>query len=561
MANLLFIRGLHQNLPVNSAVDGAFYLTTDTHRLYAGINSSDTGKTELVDLNQYIQVVSTTQELYSLKSVEPGDFAYVETGNILAIYKYVGRPDLDYDWVQINPNTDTKVKQIGVSNYVVNGGTISGSRDSNTLSISVYLDDNSNTILSDFATFVGKGGTKVEVNSEGQVTITGCSYSLGGTLTNNVGGSQSYKVALNPSMSDVDSSDITLKAGSNITFENSTDEQLVINAKNTTLAPTGSTGHSFTTGGKGQATLTLADSAGTLYTIQTGEGAFAYSYGKLKGKTANNLEKLDVYTTEEVDELFSQLNPMKYMGVVVDASQLPGIGNVKIGDTYMASNAFPMSDIPGLEGRGSCKVGDLFIATGTEENGEITSDLKWTYVPSGDDAATDTVYNGTVDAAGKKWLVTSSAGNGLIGETFEEGDNIDITASEYFLDGNSGPKGLKVKIGHGAPGNTDNSKVNERFNPIQSGSYTFDAVSAVSADANGHVSQYTLQRFQIPRASLAAGATVSVANQIATITHTLNDEAGNSSTTSFKIDASANDNLNVTASEDTIIFSLEWGTF
>ena len=47
MANLLFKRGLHANLPT-TAVDGAFYLTEDTHRLYAGIG------TELVDLNKYI---------------------------------------------------------------------------------------------------------------------------------------------------------------------------------------------------------------------------------------------------------------------------------------------------------------------------------------------------------------------------------------------------------------------------------------------------------------------------------------------------------------------------
>lgn len=557
MANLLFIRGLHQNLPVNSAVDGAFYLTTDTHRLYAGINSSDTGKTELVDLNQYIQVVSTTQELYSLKSVEPGDFAYVETGNILAIYKYVGKPELDYDWVQINPNTDTKVKQVGVSNYVVNGGTISGTRDSSTLSFSVYLDDSSNTILSDFAKFVGKGGTKVEVNSEGQVTITGCTYSLGGTFDNDVGSTQLYTVTLNPNMNDVDASSITLKAGSNIEFTNSTDEQLVINAKDTTLAKAG---HSFTTGGKGQATLTLSDSQGTSYVIQTGENAFSYSYGKLGGKTANNLGKLDVYTIEEVDELFSQLNPMKYMGVVVDASQLPGVGEVKIGDTYMASNAFPMSDIPGLTGKGSCKVGDLFIATGTEQSGVIISGLKWTYVPSGDDVSTDTVYSGTVDAAGKKWLVTSSAGNGLIGETFEQGDNIDITASEYFLNGNSGAKGLKVKIGHGTPGTTDASKATKKTTP-GAAAYTFDAVSTVNADVNGHVSGYTVQRFKIPKAGLASAAVVSVKNQIATVAHTLNDDVGNSSTAQFKIDVSANDNLNVTASGDTVTFSLEWGTF
>jgi len=37
MANVLFKRGAQANLPSStSAVDGVFYLTTDTNRLYVG---------------------------------------------------------------------------------------------------------------------------------------------------------------------------------------------------------------------------------------------------------------------------------------------------------------------------------------------------------------------------------------------------------------------------------------------------------------------------------------------------------------------------------------------
>lgn len=35
MANILFKRGLQNNLPT-TATDGVFYLTTDTNRLYVG---------------------------------------------------------------------------------------------------------------------------------------------------------------------------------------------------------------------------------------------------------------------------------------------------------------------------------------------------------------------------------------------------------------------------------------------------------------------------------------------------------------------------------------------
>jgi hypothetical protein len=40
MANVQFLRGTNAGLKANTFTpqDGAFYLTTDTHRLYTGIN-------------------------------------------------------------------------------------------------------------------------------------------------------------------------------------------------------------------------------------------------------------------------------------------------------------------------------------------------------------------------------------------------------------------------------------------------------------------------------------------------------------------------------------------
>jgi hypothetical protein len=60
MANVSFKRGLHANLPWHDAVDGTFYLTTDTNRFYAAYGSN------LVDLNQYIKIVAKESELNNL---------------------------------------------------------------------------------------------------------------------------------------------------------------------------------------------------------------------------------------------------------------------------------------------------------------------------------------------------------------------------------------------------------------------------------------------------------------------------------------------------------------
>ena len=95
MANVAFKRGLHSALPQNgAALDGVFYLTTDSHRLYVGQG------TNLIDLNKYIRTVINETALNNLPNKQNGDFAYVEDKNILAVYNGT-------KWVQVNPDTNT----------------------------------------------------------------------------------------------------------------------------------------------------------------------------------------------------------------------------------------------------------------------------------------------------------------------------------------------------------------------------------------------------------------------------------------------------------------------
>lgn len=107
MANVLFKRGLQANLPKSNIIDGAFYLTTDTNRLYVGNN------TELVELNKSITVVQSVSDLPKT-GVEVGQFYYIagenkhagasdDNGNILAVVTSIvnGNPQ----WTQVNPDT------------------------------------------------------------------------------------------------------------------------------------------------------------------------------------------------------------------------------------------------------------------------------------------------------------------------------------------------------------------------------------------------------------------------------------------------------------------------
>jgi len=62
MANVLFKRGLHSALPTgNNIVDGAFYLTKDTGRLFVG--QDDNGTKKLIELNKSITTVATIADL------------------------------------------------------------------------------------------------------------------------------------------------------------------------------------------------------------------------------------------------------------------------------------------------------------------------------------------------------------------------------------------------------------------------------------------------------------------------------------------------------------------
>ena len=271
--------------------------------------------------------------------------------------------------------------------------------------------------------------------------------------------------------------------------------------------------------------------------------------------TVNNQGDLPVYTIAEIDDMMKDLNPMKYLGTVNTLNALTGKTGVKAGDTYMASAPFSLETITGEEK--NCKIGDLFIATGTENANGVLTNVTWTYIPAGDDSQTDTTYKGVVTTADHKMNVQDMNGNDVAGIDIDVDGKITATSSTYTL--KNGGVGMKTAIGHAAPGAADNSK--KKTGAAQDGVYNFTVVSGVSADTTGHVADYTTTSVTVPKAQLQA-ATTSATGNIATVTNSLKDSTGTAlGTADFKIDAAADDNLNVTASGNTVTIKLEWGSF
>ena len=171
MANVQFLRGTHANLKTMQApvIEGAFYLTTDTHRLYTGIKNGQ--NVELVELNKSIYEVETEDNLEDAEKVfEEGQFAFVKEGNILAVY-------IDSQWIQINPDNDTHL-------FVNNNTPLF------TVASVVSQRDNNNNITKQSSTITGTVRDTLNDTTAAHILTDGVTLSVTGSLTMSVNGKE-----------------------------------------------------------------------------------------------------------------------------------------------------------------------------------------------------------------------------------------------------------------------------------------------------------------------------------------------------------------------------------
>lgn len=549
MANVSFKRGLASALTATgfTAQDGVFYLTTDSHRLYVGQNS------ELVELNRYVKVVATTDNLPSAPAKD--DFAFVTAGNMLLVCKDPSAEGIK-KWTQINSqtvdtNTDTTIAVKGTPTVTsdATGVTISftfsqtetNKKNNNTIAkadIPVSFKINSSDIATanSIAVAIGskavtggstiavsgagsaassvtlKQGSNVTISDDGKNNITisavDTKYSFGAANNklNLTGGSTaagSVNVAGDTYVS------LTADATNGVKAAHKTYDALSA-TKGTAI--TGTHGGKFTvvssmtrdTGGHltGYTTqeVTLpsdnnttnksaaisADNAGTLTVSVTDSNNNAVTgkatnalYFTVNNQKVYNQGAIDFYTKDEIDGKINGINAMVYRGTVGDkdseeeVKQLPTSG-VAIGDTYMAAAV-------GTFGTHNCKIGDLLIATGTETNGIITSGLAWTYVPSGDD--TDTHY--TIGNNNSTTITLKpTVGSDTTSVTLAAKDENPITVT-----GSAG----KITIGH-----ADVAKSNSTGTAVSGYGKSFNAVTGVTVNAQGHVTNVQTTSITMP---------------------------------------------------------------
>lgn len=543
MANVLFKRGLHANLPaVNAATDGVFYLTTDTNRLYVGQG------TNLVELNKSITIVNDLSDLpvstsdnsrtikgsqvqveqfYYVKAISSGSQT-VHNGNILAICSAIDADTGAITWTQINPDTSTDDTYVtGIS---FGAGAMSTVNNKKQISYPVTLSREKKSASGSISSATDIIGSLVinqddvgSLTTDTAISVVSSDIPANGTSTK-ISASGVGAVADNG---------VTVNAGENITLSGS-NNSLTIAAKDTwaTAVTADNTGKISITPNSGSNVesgqvlfhkITVSDSIGVA-------GTEATKYNQASLGSFYSKDAIDAWKTE-LDGKVKDINAMVYKGTVDEAADLPSSG-VKIGDTYLVSADF-----------GNYKKGDLLIANGTEGNdGLISGEVSWDKISI--DTDTDTQYSFSVDS--NKISVTPTPGS--------KTDIVEIAGDNVKLE--AATSGKKITISHKAiSGLTDNSSFGPAANATPGYGETF-VVPRITVDNYGHITAISDKTVLIP-ASDNTTYSISAANVSNIPTITLTPSVGNDvSSISF-----ASDTLTISATNDVITANLEWGQF
>lgn len=548
-----------------------------TSRLYIG-----TGATTALPVNSNIVVVNSVSDLEESTSAgyqnpslfNDGDFAYVTTGNILAVKQ-------GNSWTQVNGVDKSKIWKDFTPSISTSNGTATISWALRNENNAALKDANGNTPS---ITMDGANGITVS-NSGNALTVTGTAYEIHSPAVVADSNAATLKIqsksSATGSLTDVSSIGISAGESGNIQITGAADS-IVIDAKDTHLT---------------ENSVSVANHATAGFNIQVKDNYNGGNAAQLDPKitlgthtaTADEyhfvagVANLPVYTKDEVDGLLNDVDAMTYKGLVTEA----GLGNqtsgLHIGDTYKASEGFSLDSTHTTTGGSvTVKPGDLLIVSSQNTegaDGTISGNaIKYDVIPSGDDFY---VFKG---------LGANNQGNGI---QIEDGHNgvlssIEIAAgnqvavSSAHSDNNSGD-GAKavVTVAHG----TISASTNGNANTIAAGvtpdhaqskhqDLEFDVVTGLTTN-NGHVTGTTVERIkvvdtvaQLDTANTNVAVTAPASGQTdyqkaATVTSSIalkdeNNAPINDADLAFTL---RSDNLKITTSGSTITANYVWGQF
>lgn len=564
MANVMFKRGLHQDLPSTGSA-GAFYLTTDTNRLY--VCNTDGGS--LIELNQSITTVASISALPTTNVAE-GQYYYAKKENVLAYWD-------GSVWNQINPDATLVDKEEHNEVYDEVGATV----------VKTTIEDTEKHTTIGTVKFVGEDAVTTKADDDNKVIITAhdTSYEIGSEQeVKTIGGkaTSTAKITLTPDEnSSAEGSSINVFGGTNITVENTEDGVKISAADAANMYNTDVT-HGY--GADGSHTVIVTDGDGELEsnaitpTIKYGKNGTEAKVFVGGADVTTPTATLDVYTIDEVDSLISMADAMHYKGTVDQdtAAAKLSFAEAQKGDTWKAASDIEVSTL-GI----SAKVGDLIIANGTEVDGSLKDsiDAVWEVIPSGDSQ----VIGATIesDTNFHSFIIEDNAdgANGTIGaiEFYDDGTNgnITITSTATEATASSGPV-LELTVSHGkANERTAEGVAHKEANDVAQqplNSAEFTAVTTLIYDENGHIVNAETGTFTVTDThnqlktneyETFGGAPATAANDNAligvdvTVTNVITSD-------DEEIDGSftiASDTLKLAQNSGTVSIDIIWGSF
>ncbi len=479
-----------------TGIDGTFYLTVDddtsgsnnpskSSRLFVGRADGS-----IVPVNQGIITVQNIGDLTEniTGKWHAGDYAYVLSDNILAIYD-------GHVWKQIN--------SIGSDTYVTDF-TQNVEATSNTATINTQVSQNNNQTAKQSAVKIaGTNGVTVTAdNTTKTITVAGDPY----TLSSNAPTSNATTIHLKHGASGTtDAGTISVSSasdGKNIRITNSDANNIQLEAPVVNAVDINSYDATHTAQINGNTVnsgfiVQVGDSHGN-----TAAEAFdpTITYGEDGDQVVHFLNgnaTLNVYTKAEIDEKELALNGLTYRGTVGTEgakSSISAYGDLHNGDMFMvAGSAYEYAS------GSTAQPGDLIIVKGAEDINGVVRTPSYDVVPSGND--TDTYYVGNTNT--HQWGINVASGGRTNAENLgsiklTEGTAITLTDTEAA---NAGPN-KQIQVSHA---NVNNQTISytgaDVTKDIQGGTeqQTFTAIAGITVNQQGHVTNVTTNTLTLPK--------------------------------------------------------------
>lgn len=599
MANVMFKRGTQSALnnyllqlntdgsiktSGSQAVDGAFYLTSDTNRLYIGKDVDGNGYIKAVPVNQGVIPVDSISALPKGGQIEAGQFYYTTTENILCVYSK-GK------WVQINPDTDTKITTrttSGDTDSTTGFVVVSDVITQNIQEVGTTPDDSTAERFTSKFAVQGIDGVNVSIEeyTDGSVKrpvikISQDPYTLTAAVS-------SEKDSVTFNLGDGHSTDsVTLTGGTGVKFSSTTNDNVTITVHNTTLNDAdGTAKNTLKFNDQGVLTSTVTDSDGNsvdgsvtpiIQYAPDSQGTATET-----ARFANGTAVLSVYSKTQIDDKLRTLDAMVYQGTVGTGGTYTSLptSEVKKGYTYKFVSKTLVGDV-------TVDVGDVAIANGTEGSDGYLGTITWDIIPSGDDAEVDTTYWTESIEAGtklKEYNGDSGSGNDKGGIQLVNKDSADAADKVTYLEVandtsiNTGTKNTinKVVIKHKEQANltaegktvtVDTTELTQK-----EGQNLSLSVPVLSYDKAGHITKVESQTYVIKDTKFTYDLEYL---KTASASSTYDNNGGLSSTA--KIEASLKDessgtrdivDFNITSSTiamnangNDLVMNIEWGSF